>query len=105
LLTFFERVTAITVTIDFEHGKAAAEILVDAEHKHNFVSHDEANDVISAYDGAFHKMEQQLKKYKEKLQDHRRDIPMSEAFPGPLVDEEEKEEDDDEEEDDDDEAQ
>ena len=35
-LTFFERVTAITVTVDFEHGKAAVEILVDAEHKHNY---------------------------------------------------------------------
>jgi len=89
LLTFFERVTAITVTVDFEHGKSAVEILVDAEHKHNFVSHDEADDVISAYDSAFHKMEQQLKKYKEKIQDHRRDVPMNEAFPGPNADTEE----------------
>lgn len=90
-LTFFERVTAITVTVDFEHGKVAVEILVDAEHKHNFVSHNEADDVISAYDGAFHKMEQQLKKYKQKLQDHRRDIPLNEAFPGPNSDEDEDE--------------
>ena len=83
LLTFFERVTAIQVTVDFEHGKAGVEILVDAEHKHNFVSHAEADDIVSAYDSAFHKMEQQLKKYKQKIQDHRRDVPLNEAFPGP----------------------
>lgn len=91
LLTFFERVTAIQVTVDFENNRAKVEILVDAEHKHNFVSHDTADDVISAYDGAFHKMEQQIKKYKEKIQDHRRDKPLNEAFPGPVADDEEEE--------------
>jgi putative sigma-54 modulation protein len=88
LLTFFERVTAIQVTIDFEHGKAKSEILVDAEHKHNFVSHAVEDDVISSFDSAYHKMEQQIKKYKEKIQDHRRDVPMGEAFPDPLAIEE-----------------
>lgn len=91
-LTFFERVTAIQVTVDFEHGKTAVEILLDAEHKHNFVSHAESDDVVSAYDGAFHKMEQQLKKYKQKIQDHRRDLPLNEAFPGPQEESEEGEE-------------
>jgi len=92
LLTFFERVTAIQVTVDFEHGKAEVEILVDAEHKHNFVSHAEADDIVSAYDSAFHKMEQQLKKYKQKIQDHRRDLPLNEAFPGQREESEETEE-------------
>ena len=92
LLTFFERVTAIQVTVDFEHGKTGVEILVDAEHKHNFVSHSEADDVVSAYDAAFHKMEQQLKKYKQKIQDHRRDLPLNEAFPGQREESEETEE-------------
>lgn len=88
LLTFFERVTAIQVTIDFEHGKAKSEILVDAEHKHNFVSRAIEDDVISSFDSALHKMEQQIKKYKEKIQDHRRDLPLKEAFPDPLATEE-----------------
>ena len=87
LLTFFERVTAIQVTIDFEHGKAKSEILVDAEHKHNFVSSSEGDDVISSFDSSLHKMEQQIKKYKEKIQDHRRDVPLNQAFPE-TVDEE-----------------
>jgi putative sigma-54 modulation protein len=89
LLTFFERVTRIQVTIDFEHGQAKSEILVDAEHKHNFVSHALEDDVIASFDSALHKMEQQIKKYKEKIQDHRRDLPMNEVFSNPLEDEDE----------------
>ncbi len=77
LLTFFERVTQIDVTADIEK-QCRVEILVDAEHKHNFVSHHEADGLVPAFDQALHKMEQQIRKYKEKLQDHRRDVPMNE---------------------------
>ncbi len=72
LLTYFDRVTAITVTFDFEGLLVKAEILVDAEHKHNFVASDTASEAAAAFDGALQKMEQQIKKYKEKIQDHRR---------------------------------
>ncbi len=77
LLTYFERVTEITVTVDFEHDKAAVEILVDTEHKHDFVATAEGDEVTATFDAALHKMEQQIRKYKEKLQNHRRDTPMS----------------------------
>lgn len=72
LLTYFERVTAIGVTVSFEKDRARVEILVDAEHKHNFVSHEEGEEVLPTFDLALHKMEHQIKKYKEKIQDHRR---------------------------------
>lgn len=78
LLTFFERVTEIDVTVDFAGDRVKAEILVDTEHRHNFVANDIGDEVIPTFDSAFHKMEQQIKKYKEKLQDHRRDVPLSE---------------------------
>lgn len=76
LLTYFERVTAINVTTTFENGGVRVEILVDAEHKHNFVANDSGDDVIPTFDVALHKMEQQIRKYKEKIQDHRRDLPV-----------------------------
>jgi len=84
LLTYFERVTAINVTVDFEQHKDSTrkvkvEILVDAEHKHNFVAADEGENVVHAFDLTLHKMEQQLKKYKEKVQDHRRTPPMNQV--------------------------
>lgn len=79
LLTYFERVTAIQVTVDFEGERNRVEILVDAEHKHNFVSHDDGDTVIPTFDSAMHKMEQQIRKYKEKVQDHRRIVSTGEA--------------------------
>jgi putative sigma-54 modulation protein len=77
LLTYFERVTEIEVTVDFEHEKVKVEILVDTEHKHDFISNSEGEEVSVTFDAALHKMEHQIRKYKEKLQDHRRDTPMS----------------------------
>ncbi len=74
LLTYFERVTAINVTTTFEKGRVRVEILVDAEHKHNFVANEIGDDLIPTFDVTLHKMEQQIRKYKERIQDHRRDL-------------------------------
>jgi len=79
LLTYFERVTAIGVTISFDDHRCKVEILVDAEHKHNFVASHEGENTPQVFDQALHKMEQQIRKYKEKIQDHRRDISTNEA--------------------------
>ena len=73
LLTYFGRVSAIDVTVDFGNERVRVEILVDTEHRHNLVAADDGEDVLSAFDTAMHRMEQQIKKYKQKLQDHRRD--------------------------------
>lgn len=80
LLTYFERVTAIGVTIDYTDDRVRVEILVDAEHKHDFVTHQEGEALLvsACFDQALAKMEQQIRKYKEKLQDHRRDLPLNE---------------------------
>lgn len=77
LVTYFERVTAIQVTVDFEKDRSRVEILVDAEHKHNFVAQEVGESVPATFDTALHKMEQQIRKYKGKIQDHRRDRPLS----------------------------
>ena len=77
LLTFFERVTAIRVTVDYTDGRVRVEILVDAEHKHNFVARESAPSVTAAFDSAMHKMEQQIRKYKEKIQEHHRRTPVA----------------------------
>lgn len=78
LLNYFERVTAIEVTVDFEADRVTAEIHVDAEHKHDFVSRVIAEEPGPAFDRALSKMEQQIRKYKEKLTDHRRDPSLAE---------------------------
>lgn len=81
LLNFFERVTAINVTVAFDKTRCKVEILVDAEHKHDFVAHDEGDQVLPTFDSALHKMEQQIRKYKEKVQDHRGDVTIRGAAP------------------------
>jgi len=77
LLTYFER-TSIQVTVHFEKDRATVELLVNAEHKHNFVARDVGEDVLATFDQVLHKMEQQIRKYKEKIQDHRRAVSVKE---------------------------
>lgn len=77
LLTFFERVSAINVTVDFGKDRVRVEILVDTEHRHNFVARGDGEDVPATFDRALNKMEQQIKKYKQKVQDHRREMPLN----------------------------
>ncbi len=69
LIRFFERLTAIEVVVDLkDSSKPRVDINVSAEHKHDFVAHDEADNLLSAVESAVHKMEQQLRRYKEKVQ-------------------------------------
>lgn len=84
LLRFFERLTAIAVTVDLQQEQPEVEVVVSAEHRHDFVARDRGLDVIAAVDQVVQKMEQQLRKYKERIQDHRRtpahgDVPSGET--------------------------
>jgi putative sigma-54 modulation protein len=73
LLHLFNRLTQIAVTVDLKDElNKQVEFLVSAEHKHDFVAHETNQDVLAAVDLCLAKVEQQLRKYKEKIQDHRR---------------------------------
>jgi putative sigma-54 modulation protein len=72
LLRFFERLTSIDVTVDLKAENATVEILARAEHKHEFVATESNSDVLAAVDLVEHKLEGQIRRYKEKIQDHRR---------------------------------
>lgn len=72
LTRFFERLTAASVTVDLEHKDTVdVEIQVSAEHTHDFVAAESASAVTVAVDSAVHKLEQQLRKHKEKLKGHK----------------------------------
>jgi putative sigma-54 modulation protein len=73
LARLFERLSAIEVTVDLEHEETpTVDIKVSAEHKHDFVAADQSTSLMAALDGVIHKLEQQLRKYKEKVQNHHR---------------------------------
>ena len=73
LARLFERLTAIDVTVDLEHEEnPSVDVRVSAEHKHDFVATEQSTSLMAALDGVIHKLENQLRKYKEKVQDHHR---------------------------------
>ncbi|MBX7106098.1 MAG: ribosome-associated translation inhibitor RaiA [Gemmataceae bacterium] len=74
LVHFFDRLTMIDVMVDLgDEQNKVVEILCKSEHKHDFVAREQAPEVQTALDLAIHKMERQLTRHKEKLQDHRHD--------------------------------
>jgi putative sigma-54 modulation protein len=88
LLRFFDRLTIIEVTVDLHEGMKTVEFVVQAEHKHDFVARESHSDVLAAVDLVEAKLEKQLRKYKEKIQDHRRTPSTGEvAGAAPLPDE------------------
>lgn len=69
---FFDRMTSISVMVDLEHrDRPVLELRVRAEHHDEFVSVAEAETVFAALDGAMEKMENQLRRFKERLKEHR----------------------------------
>jgi putative sigma-54 modulation protein len=70
---YFERLTTIGVTIDLTRREMPSiDLKVAAEHKHDFVATAQAENILAAVDVTVEKMEQQLRKYKEKVQDRHR---------------------------------
>lgn len=68
----FDRVNAIHVIVDFHHQtEPRVEINVSAEHTKDFVASATATTVLAALDSVIQKIEQQLRKHKEKLTGHK----------------------------------
>ncbi len=74
LTRIFDRLTSIEITIDLEHDETPeVHLEVSAEHKHDFVAKDRSESLSGSIDSVIHKMEQQLRKYKEKVVERSRD--------------------------------
>jgi putative sigma-54 modulation protein len=88
LLHFFDRLTMIEVTVDLNRKEQKwVEVLAQAEHKHDFVAHESHADLLAAVDMVLNKLEGQLRRYKEKIQDHRRTPSTGRVAGGPTVEE------------------
>lgn len=72
LMHVFSRLTSIDVIVDREHDLQTVEFNVSAEHKHDFVAREKQTELRAAVDLALDKLEAQLRKYKERIQDHHR---------------------------------
>ncbi len=87
LVRIFERLTMIEVTVDLQDGLKTVEFVVQAEHKHDIVARESASDIMPAVDLALAKVENKLRRYKEKIQDHRRTPSTGEVTRQPAVEE------------------
>jgi putative sigma-54 modulation protein len=73
LLKIFDRLTAIEFIIDLtDSATPRVDLKVSAEHKHDFVAHDQSDNLMGSVDTVIHRLEQQLRKYKEKVQERHR---------------------------------
>jgi putative sigma-54 modulation protein len=73
LTRIFERLTAIEVIVDLtDEATPRVDLKVSAEHKHDFVAHDQSDNLMGSVDAVIHRLEQQLRKYKEKVQERHR---------------------------------
>lgn len=73
LQKYFGRLMAIEVAVDHNKHAWLVEILVSAEHKHDFVAKEESPTLEAAMDLCVHKIEEQLRRYKERVQHHKGD--------------------------------
>ena len=68
----YDRITAIQVVVDLEHREEpSVEIKILAEHHDEFVATVKAENVLVALDGVIDKVEAQVRKYKERLKEHK----------------------------------
>jgi len=73
LLRIFDRLTAIQIIIDLtDSDSPRVDAKVSAEHKHDFMAHDQSDELMTSVDAVVHRLEQQLRKYKEKVQERHR---------------------------------
>ena len=72
LLRFHDRLTATEVTVDLEHKDlTSVEFRVSVEKSADLVATDQNESLLAAVDSCLHKVEQQLRKHKEKMTGHR----------------------------------
>jgi putative sigma-54 modulation protein len=87
LLHLFSRLTMIEVTVDLQDDMKIVEFIAKAEHKHDFVASERNKDIMAAVDLVMAKLEGQMRKHKEKLQDHRRTPHAGEGVGAPAPEE------------------
>jgi putative sigma-54 modulation protein len=75
LLKYFGRLMAIEVEAEHRKNDWQVDLFVSAEHKHDFVAREQAPTPEAAMDLCVHKIEHQLRKYKDKIQNRKGGVP------------------------------
>ncbi len=81
LLKHFGRLMSIEVQAEHRKHDWLADVLVSAEHRHDFVARDEGVTAEAAMAGCVHKVDEQLRRFKEKVQWHHGGLPQGGTWP------------------------
>ncbi|MEN6451344.1 MAG: ribosome-associated translation inhibitor RaiA [Thermoguttaceae bacterium] len=74
LTRLYDRISAIEITVDVEHRELPRVDLKVTTKKHEFVATEQAENLLGAFDVVVERMEQQIRKHKEKVQDRHRGV-------------------------------
>ena len=74
---FFERLTSVDVTVDLEKAdEPNIDVVVRSEKRDDFVASYRSGDMFGSLDQVVSKLEQQIKKHKEKLKERGKNVPV-----------------------------
>jgi len=82
LMDMFPRVEHVHVILDVEKHRHLAEVVVQAKNHIHIEADEKSEDMANSIDVAFERAEKQLRKLREKIQDHRVKPGEIEAVPG-----------------------
>jgi putative sigma-54 modulation protein len=69
----FERLMSIELVVDLKDApQAKVDLKVSAEHKHDFVAHEQGENLLGVVEAAIEKIEHQLRRYKERAVERHR---------------------------------
>ena len=76
LQRFFDRLTSLDVIVNFEKtDEPSVEVTVTSEKRNDFVASYQSDDLFGSVDQVVAKLEQQIKKHKERLKERGRNVP------------------------------
>ena len=77
LQRFFDRLTSVDVTVNLDKAdEPNVEVAVKSEKREDFIASYQSSDMFGAVDQVVAKLEQQIKKHKEKLKERGKNIPL-----------------------------
>ena len=71
ILHYFDRIQEIEVIIDSTHAEIGVEIIVNAEHKKEFVAHHTDADAYACINACVEKLERQVSDHKKELRNRK----------------------------------
>ena len=80
LQRFFDRLTSIDVTVNLDKAdEPSIEVAVKSEKRDDFIASYRSDDMFGSLDQVIAKLEQQVKKHKEKLRERGRNVPLDDV--------------------------